>query len=193
MRIITGSLKGRKIELPAGIKGIRPTSDRTKEGMFAVIAARKDFNGLKVLDLFGGSGNLGFEAISRGASSVFFVDNSREAIRCIRHNADKLNVSNKIRCQCTDIERFINGTSKPYDLIFADPPYDFPDMPGLVEQVLSEHWLEKNGWFILEHDARHNFTGHPHCAFSKPYGRTIVTIFVSYPVYQPDTRKGPEE
>lgn len=178
--------------MPPGIKGIRPTSDRTKEGMFAVISARKNFNGLKVLDLFGGSGNLGFEAISRGASSVFFVDNSREAIQCIRSNAEKLNISGKIRCQCTDIARFMEGPATPYDLIFADPPYDFPLMKELIEHMITGGWLEKDGWFILEHDARHNFSEHTHCAFSKPYGRTIVTIFVSYPVYQPDNRKGPE-
>lgn len=190
MRIITGFLKGRKIELPPDVTNVRPTSDRTKEGMFSVIAARKNFDGLRVLDLFGGSGNLGLEAISRGAGSVFFVDNSRDVIRYIRNNAEKLGVDDKIRCQCSDVTRFINGPARPYDLVFADPPYDYPAMKELVERIVSEGWLEKDGWLILEHDSRHNFTEHPHCAFSKPYGRTIVTIFVGYAVYQPEPPKG---
>ncbi|HKJ30739.1 MAG TPA: 16S rRNA (guanine(966)-N(2))-methyltransferase RsmD [Balneolales bacterium] len=193
MRIITGKLKGRKIKLPKNIRGIRPTSDRTKEGMFGVIDARKSFRDIRILDLFSGSGNLGFEAISRGAKDVLFVDNSREAIKWIMENAKSLDIESQVTCQNLDILRFLQGPPSPYDLVFADPPYDYPEMLALIDHIINDGWLKDDGWFILEHDARHNFADHPHCVFMKPYGRTIVTIFLSYPVYQPDTDEKEEQ
>lgn len=186
MRIITGKLKGRKIKLPKDSTGIRPTSDRTKEGMFGVISARKDFGNTRILDLFSGTGNLGFEAISRGAQSVFFVDESRESIASIKENARQLGVENQIRAQCTDVYRFVQGTPVAYDMVFADPPYDFSEMIEIIEHIIHDGWLKEDGWFILEHDARHNFAEHPNCVFMKPYGRTIVTIFLSHPVFSSD-------
>ena len=92
MRIITGTLKGRKLKAPSSGE-VRPTSDRTKEGMFSVIAARRYFDDLDVLDLFGGSGNLGFEAISRGARHVTFVDSNRASIKIIEETALLFGVS----------------------------------------------------------------------------------------------------
>lgn len=186
MRIITGSLKGRRLSLPGRELDIRPTSDRTKEGMFGVISARKELEGIRVLDLFAGTGNLGFEALSRGAGSVEFVDGSRFAINLIQKNAEQFGVSSQVHCILSDVQQFIHGTPRSYDLIFADPPYDYPEMPELVEKVIDDGWLSEDGWLVLEHDRRHDFTDHLHCAFSKPYGRTVVTIFLSYQVFDPD-------
>lgn len=189
MRIITGSLKGRRLSLPGKELDIRPTSDRTKEGMFGVISARKELEGIRVLDLFAGTGNLGFEAVSRGARSVEFVDSSRYAIGLIQKNAELLGVASQIHCITSDVQRFIQSTPRSYDLIFADPPYDYPEMPELVDMIMNHGWLEDDGWLVLEHDRRHDFTDHPHCAFSKPYGRTIVTIFLAYKVFDPDPQE----
>ncbi|KPP99531.1 MAG: 16S rRNA (guanine(966)-N(2))-methyltransferase RsmD [Bacteroidetes bacterium HLUCCA01] len=176
MRIITGTLKGRRLKVPdSGV--IRPTSDRTKEGMFGVIDARRYFDGLHVLDLFAGSGNLGFEAISRGADQVTFVDDNRLSAGIIAENAETFGITGKIRTIQADVMRFLNGPARPYDLIFCDPPYDFPQMDELVALVLTAGWMEPDGWFLLEHDKYKNFADHPNCVFSKPYGRTIVTIF----------------
>ena len=181
MRIITGTLKGRKV--PAlDSNEVRPTSDRTKEGMFGVIAARRDLTGITVLDLFAGSGNLGFESISRGAARVISVEENRKATALIERTAQIFGVSDQIQIAPFRVEDYLNGTPQQFDLIFADPPYDLADMPGLVEQILNNNWLEEDGWLILEHDRRHDFTTHPHCVFSKPYGRTIVTIFLSFPL-----------
>lgn len=186
MRIITGSLKGRRLSLPGRELDIRPTSDRTKEGMFGVISARKELDGIRVLDLFAGTGNLGFEALSRGAKSIEFVDGSRFAVSLIQKNAEQFGVSSQVHCILSDVQRFIMGTPRPYDLIFADPPYDYPEMPELVDKIIDDGWLSKDGWLVLEHDRRHDFTDHSHCAFSKPYGRTVVTIFLSYQVFDSD-------
>lgn len=181
MRIITGTLKGRKIETPeSGV--VRPTSDRTKEGMFNVIAARRYFDDLRVLDLFAGSGNLGFEAISRGVASVTFVDDNRLSVRGIDATATRFGVADQITAICMDINRFTAGLAQPYDLIFADPPYDYPNMLALIDRMLTGGWLSDGGWFLLEHDKRHSFAEHPHVVFSKPYGRTIVTIFLDVAV-----------
>lgn len=177
MRIITGSLKGRRLKSPTTDE-TRPTSDRTKEGMFNVIDARRYFDDLEVLDLFGGSGNLGFEAISRGAAHATFVDASRASIKIIEENAAHLGVTDQVRVICSQVDSFLSRFARPFDLVFADPPYDYPEMDKLIEVVLTTGWLAEGGWFLLEHDKRHNFTDHPNCVFSKPYGRTIVTIFV---------------
>lgn len=177
MRIITGTLKGRKLKVPASGE-VRPTSDRTKEGMFSVIDARRYFDDLHVLDLFAGSGNLGFEAISRGVDKVTFVDSNRASIKIIEETAAQFGVSDQIRLVCSDVGRFVSQFAQPYDLVFADPPYDYPEMTSLIDYVLNNGWLNPGGWFLLEHDKRHTFTDHPLCVFSKPYGRTIVTIFM---------------
>lgn len=176
MRIITGSLKGRPIPVP-GTNLLRPTSDRTKEGMFSVISARRYFDNTKVLDLFAGSGNLGFEAISRGATHCTFVDNEPRHIKHIESIAAKFDILSALKTYVMDIESFLQGSYGSFDFIFADPPYDYHDMSGMVEVILNNNWLKENGWFILEHDKRHNFRPHKHCVFSKPYGRTIVSIF----------------
>lgn len=178
MRIITGTLKGRKINIPNTLN-VRPTSDRTKEGLFSVIEARRFIPDTHILDLFAGSGNLGIEAVSRGAAKVLFVDNDRRNIQHIEKLGKKLGVSSQVRTVVSDAADFLNGPAIPYDIIFSDPPYDYPLMNEMIEIILSRGWLNENGWFVLEHDKRHDFTGHPHCFFSKAYGRTIVSIFLN--------------
>lgn len=178
MRIITGTLKGRKINIPNTLE-VRPTSDRTKEGLFSVIEARRFIRDTKILDLFAGSGNLGIEAISRGASKVLFVDNDRRNIRHIEKLGHQFDISSRMRTAVSDVQSFLNGPALPYDIIFSDPPYEYPHMEEMIGTVLTQGWLNDNGWFILEHDKRHDFNDHPNCFFSKAYGRTIVSIFVN--------------
>lgn len=176
MRIITGLLKGRKIDIPKTLS-VRPTSDRTKEGMFSVIDARRYIRSAKVLDLFAGSGNLGFEAISRGAESVLFVDHDRKNIQHIEQQAEEFEVGNQIRMSSTTVEEFLSIPGVPYDFIFCDPPYSYPDIENLVQTILGNGWLQPSGWFILEHDKHHDFSDHEKCIIVKQYGRTIVSIF----------------
>ncbi len=181
MRIITGKLKGRRFSTP-GNTDIRPTSDRTKESMFSVIEVRKHIAGSVVLDLFAGSGNLGFEAISRGADRVVFVESLAKAVDNIEKQAAAFGVQKQVHGICANVETFLRNTGQAYDLVFADPPYDYEFMADLPEIILQNGWLKDDGWFILEHDKRHHFGEHPHCVFAKPYGRTIVTIFTKEPV-----------
>lgn len=176
MRIITGKLKGRQIPIPK-TDLLRPTSDRTKEGLFSVIDARTYFDQSRILDLFAGSGNLGFEAISRGASSCLFVDNISDHLVQIEKTAEKLGVREQITTLSMNVELFLEKDHGKFDFIFADPPYDYYQMTNMIDQIMDNQWLDDDGWFILEHDKRHNFAEHRFCVFSKPYGRTIVSIF----------------
>ena len=181
MRIITGKLKGRRFEIPKGIE-VRPTTDRTKESIFNKIDAYKYIDGAVVLDLFGGSGNLGFEAISRGAKSVTYVDIESGNIRLIEKTAAEFEIEHQVRTNVADVQRYLNGTPIPYDFIFCDPPYNYPWMDEMIAQILEHNWLKKDGWLILEHDKYHDYKEHPHCFFSKAYGRTTVSIFEKHPV-----------
>jgi len=178
MRIITGTLKGRKIHIPNTLN-VRPTTDRTKEGLFSILDARKYIRGARVLDLFGGSGSLGFEALSRGCESVLFVDSDRRNIRHIEKVAEDFDLLDRIRTATSPVEDFLEGLPLPYDIIFSDPPYDYPHMEAMIETILSEGWLAEHGWLLLEHDKRHDFSQHAHCAYVKAYGRTHLSIFLS--------------
>ncbi|HLR26824.1 MAG TPA: 16S rRNA (guanine(966)-N(2))-methyltransferase RsmD [Fodinibius sp.] len=178
MRIITGLLKGRRIHIPKTLN-VRPTTDRVKEGLFSILDARKYIHGARVLDLFGGSGNLGFEALSRGAENVLFVDSNRHNIRHIEKVAAEFEMSDQVRTATSEVERFLEGMPLPYDIIFADPPYDYPLMDQMVETIIGDGWMDENGWLILEHDKHHDFSSHPHCASVREYGRTHVSIFLA--------------
>lgn len=181
MRIITGSLKGRAVPVPdTGL--LRPTSDRTKEGIFSVLNARIYFDGLQVLDLFAGSGSLGFEALSRGAETCLFTDSEAAHIRQIEKTAAQFGLSEKISTRILSTELFLQQESGSFDLIFADPPYDYYNMEEMIETIMGNGWLHPDGWFILEYDKRHNFSSHPLSVFTKAYGRTIVSIFREKPL-----------
>ncbi|HET6527155.1 MAG TPA: 16S rRNA (guanine(966)-N(2))-methyltransferase RsmD [Balneolaceae bacterium] len=176
MRIITGTLKGRQINIPNTLN-VRPTSDRTKEGLFSILDARKYIQNTRVLDLFAGSGNLGLEAISRGAEKVQFVDRDRRNLDHIDKVAREFEVEDRVQTVPAKAERFLDAAPLPYDIIFADPPYDYPLMNELVANITQGGWLAESGWLILEHDKRHDFSDNPHFAYYKEYGRTHVSIF----------------
>lgn len=182
MRIITGTLKSRKLVLPKGVE-TRPTTDRTKESIFNILEVRKGLEDASVLDLFSGSGNLAIEAISRGAQKAVCVENNKKCSTSIEKNVEAFGIKDQVKTITADVWGFINGFASPYDIVFADPPYDYPYMTELANQVISGGWLKEDGWFVLEHDLRHNFSTHPHCVFSKAYGRTIVTIFLKHAVH----------
>lgn len=177
MRIITGTLKGRTIPVPK-TELLRPTSDRTKEGIFSMIAARRYFESTRVLDLFAGSGNLGFEAISRGSAHALFVDREQEHIEHIKKIAETFGVKDQVTTRIIAVEEYLEDPGQTFDFIFADPPYDYFFMKEIIDLVLAGTVLDKEGWFILEHDKRHDFSNHKNCVQTKPYGRTIASVFM---------------
>ncbi|MEM9437509.1 MAG: 16S rRNA (guanine(966)-N(2))-methyltransferase RsmD [Pseudomonadota bacterium] len=175
MRIIAGRFRGQPLT-PLG-KGdatahLRPTSDRVREALFSMIAARIDLEGAKVLDLFAGTGALGLEALSRGAAQVTFVDNGRKAQGLIQANIAKLRASDTTLIK-TDVTRLPPGT--PQDLIFLDPPYG----KGLGESALfaaqSQGWIAPDALIVWEESHPQSAPGFTQLA-SRRYGDTTITL-----------------
>ena len=145
MKIITGIARGRKLEEPKGQK-IRPTTGLVKESIFNII--QFDIPGRRVLDLFAGTGQLGIEALSRGAISCDFVDQSKDAIRLVQANLASTNLSGGRTWQ-TDARSFIKR-GETYDLIFIDPPYHFAAYDAIVQDIAAFDILSKNGIMVCE-------------------------------------------
>lgn len=178
MRIIAGRLRRRAIKAPKGHL-TRPTTDRTRESVFNLIGSRIDFEDIQVLDLFAGTGSLGLEAISRGANLVYFVEENGRVMKVCRENATTLEVDDACVFYQTDTASFLRTYSGPaFDIVFADPPYELPDIPKLPDAVRPH--VKPDGFFVLEHDQQHNFEEHEDLIRTKEYGRTIVSIF-QYP------------
>jgi 16S rRNA (guanine966-N2)-methyltransferase len=148
MRIIAGEWRGRKIEAPPG-QGTRPTADRTRETLFSMLASRLgSFGGLRVADLYAGSGALGLEALSRGAAHATFVENDPIAIRAIRANVESLGAA--ARAEARPLSAATLAQSQPFDLIFADPPYASGSGSAVVQAVAEAGWLAPGGWLAVE-------------------------------------------
>lgn len=139
MRVVAGELRGRKLTAPAG-DVTRPTADRVREALFSILG---DISGLRVLDLYAGSGALGIEALSRGAAAAVFVDSSRAAVTAIRRNLSELGLEAPVQRREALAYLAAAADGDPYDLVFADPPYDSalrlgPDLAERLPPILSE-------------------------------------------------------
>lgn len=147
MRVITGSAKGRKLIALEG-NDVRPTTDRVKEGMFSAI--QFEIEGASVLDLFSGSGQLGIEALSRGAKSVVFVDNSKKSLDTVKANLETtgfVDRSEILNMNCLD---YVKINDRKFDFIFLDPPYN----KGILTEILPflGKMLNENGKILCEHE-----------------------------------------
>jgi 16S rRNA (guanine966-N2)-methyltransferase len=148
MRIIAGEWRGRTLSAPAGI-ATRPTADRVRETLFSMLVSRiGSFEGLRVADLFAGSGALGLEALSRGAAEGVFVESDRTAIAAIRANAEKLGASERVRIIAGSALKLPGSGS--FDLIFADPPYSSGSGSAAVAAVAEAGWLGSGGRMTVE-------------------------------------------
>ncbi len=177
MRIIAGKYKGQQL-YAAKDHSIRPTTDRIKEYIFEILG---DFViDALVLDLFAGSGNLGLEALSRGARSVTFVDKSQNALRVLRRNIGKLKIAEPVQIVKKDVLTFLRQNKNPYDLIFADPPYKWDRYIELLPLVFLPENLSEFGIFVLESEKSHNIeweTNVYEVLRQKQFDRGIITFF----------------
>lgn len=151
MKIISGTLKGRKIN-GHNIEGTRPTMDRVKESLFGMI--QDNIKDSIVLDLFAGSGNLGIEAISNGAKLAYFIDNNPEVIKVLNQNISSLDIKSKSRVVLSDWKKALNNFSKEnkkFDLIFIDPPYAYDVYEKILDKVNTLNLLTEEGLLIMEH------------------------------------------
>lgn len=176
MQIIAGTYRGQKIKsVPS--RDIRPCSSRVKKSLFDTLSARIDFDGLVVLDLFAGFGNMGFEALSRGAGFVYFVDRHPESLRCMQDTARRLGVSSRVSIVKSDVTAFLDRTQERFGLVFCDPPYIWSDYEALIDRIAGSRVLEEDGLLLVEHRADMDFRDSPYYLMQKDYGMTRVTFF----------------
>ena len=179
MKVISGILKGRKIE-GYNIDGTRPTMDRVKESLFGII--QNNIKDSIVLDLFAGSGQLGIEAISNGAKQCYFIDNNKEVIKILNKNISNLNIKDKSIVILSDWKKALNNfrdKNIKFDLIFIDPPYDYDVSEKILNKVSEYNLLSESGLIILEHhnlklkDNYNNLSLYK----EKKYGNKSVNIY----------------
>ena len=177
MRIIGGKFKGRRFTPPAKNWPTRPTTDYAKEGLFNILMNNFDFTELKVLDLFGGTGNHSYEFISRGCKDVTYVDKFYGCVAFVKKTAKELDIEDHIRIIKGDVFRFITSSSEDYDYIFAGPPYPLPNLDTIPDYIFKHQLLRPNGWFVMEHNPHHDFKEHPQYLMERHYGTTIFSVF----------------
>ncbi len=160
MRIVGGSLRGRRIAVPSG-RSVRPTSDRAREAVFNILAHGMGvgLDGARVLDLFAGSGAYGLEALSRGAASAVLIDNAAPSLEVIQTNVEDLEVADRARIVRADAARLTNeaGISGPFDLVFLDPPYDEGLEAAALESLASAGLLGEHAVCVVETRSKHDF------------------------------------
>ncbi|MCX6262875.1 MAG: RsmD family RNA methyltransferase, partial [Bacteroidia bacterium] len=157
MRIIGGKYKGRKINPISGLKA-RPTTDFARESLFNILNNRVDFESISVLDLFSGTGSIGFEFASRGAEVVHLVEKDKKHILGIRHTINNIGFTN-IKPIHIDVKAFLKTCRFKYDIVFADPPYDLAWLKNVPDLVFGADILKEDGFFILEHPRALDFEG----------------------------------
>ncbi len=177
MRVITGTARGVALKTPDGM-ATRPTSDRVKEAMFSII--QFDIPCAKVLDLFGGTGQLGIEALSRGASGAVFVDESAQACRLISENLKRTKLTQSGRVIQSDYLAFLRSCKEKFDIIFLDPPYAEVFLENSLKMITEIDILQTDGIIVTERPIEKPFSM-DFSGFSRSrdykYGKTLVTIY----------------
>lgn len=178
MRIIAGSLRGRTLK-STQTSMLRPTTDRVRESIFNILTARIEFQDITVLDLFAGTGALGIEALSRGASFCTFVENDRRAATVIAGNLKMLDLTGCSRLVTRDAMKFLAETDARFDLIFADPPYASPVFDRLVKDVFQHELMNEDGLLVVEHSSAMKSIGEGtgELVTQRIFGETGVSIF----------------
>lgn len=175
IRIISGQYRGKRISAPKKLP-VRPTTDMAKESLFNILNNRFYFDEIKALDLFSGTGNIAYELASRGCTDIIAVDNSKLCINFIDKISDELNTTGLFPVLDSVLD-FLKRDYNKYDLIFADPPYDFEQYDEIVELVMEKEMLKEDGVLILEHQSRSDLSDLPGFESSRKYGNVRFSFF----------------
>jgi len=184
MRIISGRLGGRKIEPPARMPYTRPTTDVAKTGLFNILRHRLDLDGIRTLDLFGGTGSISFELASEGATDLTVVEADAAMADFIRSTAARLGIAG-LRVVREDVFRYLerfpgdDGMGEGFGFIFAGPPYALGNIDDLPRLVVSRRLLKSGGWFVLEHTPRNHYQNFPQYHSERSYGTTVFSFFLN--------------
>ena len=178
MRIISGELGGRKINPPAKMPYTRPTTDIAKEGLFNVLQHRINFEGIKTLDLFGGTGSISYELASRGAGDLTIVEKDNAMFDFIKKTTSALKIDN-VKFFKMDVFKFLESCTTRYDFIFAGPPYALTTIDEIPKVIVDRNLLTEDGIFVLEHTPRNDYKSFEKYSFEKNYGTTIFSFFIN--------------
>lgn len=176
MRIVGGTLGGRRFSPPPNIPA-RPTTDLAREGLFNILNNLIDFEECAALELFGGTGGVSYELVSRGVPSVTVVEQDSGSVAFIKKTAAEFRIATALNVVRGDVFRFLENNQRSYDFVFADPPYGLGNMAQLPDLMLA--CLAEDGVAVLEHDKRHGFEEHPNFSRSKSYGGTVFSFFTA--------------
>lgn len=175
MRIINGKYRSRRIVAPKNLP-TRPTTDMAKEALFNMLNNEFYFEDLTVLDLFSGTGNISYEFASRGTEDITSVDQNMYCTRFIQATAEKLGIEG-LTVHKAEVIHFLERHTKKYDVIYADPPYDYEEYDKVIELVFDRALLKEEGVLILEHDRSKTFEEHPKFRKHKRYGHVNISFF----------------
>jgi len=177
MRVITGKARGIQLKTPEGLQ-TRPTADRVKEALFSII--NFDIPGAKVLDLFGGTGQLGIEALSRGAASATFVDAREDSCRLIRENLKRTKLEKDAKVVRSDYMDYLHRCREQYNIIFLDPPYAEVFLENAIKKITEIDILQSDGIIVAERplgkELPWEFEGYTRSKDYK-YGKVLLTIY----------------
>lgn len=176
MRIVGGKYKGRRLDLPKNYKA-RPTTDFAKENLFNILSNSIDWEVTKALDLFGGTGSISIELISRGCPQVTCIEKYPPNYTFIEKAKSILGIT-ELKVFKMDVFRYLELCKEQYDLIFADPPYDLPTLEKIPQIVFEKDILKDGGVFIIEHSKNNNFETMPFFKEKRVYGSVNFSIFV---------------
>jgi 16S rRNA (guanine966-N2)-methyltransferase len=175
MRIVSGRYKGIRINPPNNLP-VRPTTDLSKEALFNILVNHFDLSSVKVLDLFAGTGNISYEFASRGAEDITAVDLNYRCIAFIKETAARLEMQG-LKIIKASVFKFLETCREQFDIIFADPPYDMPDISTIPNLVFEKGLLAGEGWLIIEHSSLIRLEHLPYYRESRKYGQSTFSIF----------------
>ena len=176
MRIISGKHKGRRLVAPKNLP-VRPTTDMCKESLFNILNNYFNFHGLKVLDLFAGTGNISYEFASRGAGPITSVDGDMGCVNFIKKTSTELDLD--ISVIKSDVFKFLEKSKASYDIIFADPPYDLSqeNFEKIIQLIFENELLDEEGMLIVEHSKHTKLDNLSNFSFSKSYGGSVFSFY----------------
>ncbi len=177
MRIISGSLGGRRINPPKNMPYTRPTTDIAKEGLFNILQNRMSFDDIKTLDLFGGTGCISYELASRGASDLTIIEKDNAMFAFIKNNIESLKIENT-KLLKMDVFSYLNTCNEQFDFIFAGPPYALGTIDELPKIIVEKKLIAQGGFFVLEHTPRNGYEKFAGFSFVRNYGTTLFSFFV---------------
>jgi 16S rRNA (guanine(966)-N(2))-methyltransferase RsmD len=175
MRIVSGTHKGRVIKVPSNLT-MRPTTDFAKESIFNILNNHFEFDGLKILDLFCGTGNISYEFASRGCADITSVDSNYSCCDFVKKASATFGMK-QIKVIKTDAFSFLKKATIPYHIIFCDPPYDLENIESIPPLVFENHLLKPDGWLIVEHGERTDLSKLDHFIEHRKYGHVNFSIF----------------